>query len=273
MVRTGPRGGYGRAMRFAPLPLAPLLLVPLLLAVLAVPAAAADRGPLVLAAASLQDALTAAADRWAAAGHPRPVLSFAASSALARQVQAGAPADLFASADEDWMDTLDRAGLIAAGTRADLAGNRLVVVATPGTLGSWRGRLTRATLGRTLAAGPVAMADPDAVPAGRYGRAALEKLGAWGAVAPHVVRAADVRAALALVARGAAPFGIVYATDARASGAVRVAGVFPADSHPPIRYPLARLKTSRDPAAEAFRRYLLSARGRAVFARFGFTRP
>ena len=213
--------------------------------------------------------MTAAADGYAATGRPRPVLSFAASSALARQVQAGAPADLFASADEAWMDVLDRAGMLAAGTRADLAGNRLVVVARV----SWRGRLTRATLARTLAAGPVAMADPDAVPAGRYGRAALQRLGAWQAVAPHVVRAADVRAALALVARGAAPFGIVYATDARASGAVRVAGLFPADSHPPIRYPVARLTASRDPGAEAFRRYLLSPRGRAVFARFGFTRP
>ena len=248
-------------------------LLPLLALIVAPVASAERRGPLVLAAASLQEAMTAAADAWAAAGQPRPVLSFAASSALARQVQAGAPADLFASADEEWMDVVERAGMIAAGTRADLAGNRLVVVATPKTLGAWRARLTSATLGRTLAAGPVAMADPDAVPAGRYGRAALTKLGAWPAVAPQVVRAADVRAALALVARGAAPFGIVYATDARASAAVRVAGLFPADSHPPIRYPVARLKASRDPEAEGFRRYLLSARGRAVFARFGFTRP
>ena len=240
----------------------------ILLALVASPAAAAERrGPLVLAASSLQEAMTAAADAWAAAGQPRPVLSFAASSALARQVQAGAPADLFASADEEWMDVLDRAGLIAAGTRMDLAGNRLVVVAPV----SWRGRITRATLGRTLAAGPMAMADPEAVPAGKYGRAALVTLGAWDAVAPHVVRAENVRAALALVERGAAPFGIVYATDARASRAVRVAGVFPADSHPPIRYPVARLKASRDAEAEGFRRFLVSGRGRAVFARFGFT--
>lgn len=242
----------------------------LLLALIASPVASAERrGPLVLAAASLQETMTAAADEWAAAGHARPLLSFAASSALARQVQAGAPADLLASADEEWMDVLARAGLIVAGTRADLAGNRLVVVAAA----SWRGRLTRPTLGRVLAAGPVAMADPEAVPAGRYGKAALVKLGAWAAVTPHVVRAENVRAALALVERGAAPFGIVYATDARASRAVRVAGVFPAGSHPPIRYPVARLKSSRDAGAEGFRRFLLSARGRAVFARFGFTQP
>lgn len=242
----------------------------LLLALVSLPVSAGDRrGPLVLAAASLQEAMSAAADAWAAAGHARPVLSFAASSALARQVEAGAPADLFASADEQWMDTLAHDGLLVAGTRADLAGNRLVVVAPA----AWRGRLTRGTLARTLATGPVAMADPDAVPAGRYGRAALIALEAWPAVAPHVVKAADVRAALALVARGGAPFGIVYATDARAEPAVRVAGLFPASSHPPIRYPVARLKAGTDPDAEGFRRWLRSARGRAVFAHFGFTQP
>lgn len=242
----------------------------LILALLSVaPAEAQPRGPVVLAASSLQEAMTDAADRWARAGHPRPVLSFGASSALARQARAGAPADLFVSADEDWMDLLDRAGLLAAGTRADLVGNRLAVVAPR----AWRGRLTRATLARTLAAGPVAMADPAAVPAGRYGQAALTRMGAWTVVAPHVVRAENVRAALALVERGAAPFGIVYLTDTRRSAAVRIAGLFPAESHPPIRYPLARLKATTGLQAEAFRRYLLSAQGRAVFARYGFTPP
>ena len=243
-------------------------LILLILALLAVPAAAQRQGPTVLAASSLQEAMTAAADRWAAAGHPRPVVSFAASSALARQVQAGAPADLFASADEKWMDVLEQGGLLAPGTRADLVGNRLVVVAPP----AWRGRLTRSDLSRVLAAGRVAMGDPAAVPAGRYGQAALIRMGAWRAVAPHIVRAENVRAALALVERGAAPFGIVYLTDARASRAVRVAGLFPADSHPPIRYPVARLKNG-SAEAEAFRRWLLSADGRAVFLRHGFTRP
>ena len=232
------------------------------------PAAAQRRGPLVLAASSMAEAMTEAADRWARAGHPRPVLSFAASPALARQVQAGGSADLFVSADEEWMDVLARAGLLARGTRADLAGNRLVIVAPVGN----PIQLRRATLARVLAAGPLAMADPDSVPAGRYGRAALERLDAWAAVAPHVVRAENVRAALALVERGAAPFGIVYLTDARASAKVRVAGYVPAGSHPPIRYPVARLTASTHPDAEAFRRYLLSAQGRAVFLRHGFTR-
>ena len=244
-------------------------LIALILAFFAIPAAAQERAPLVLAAASLQESMNAAADDWARAGHKRPTISFAASSALARQAIAGAPADLFVSADEEWMDALAAKNLLAKGTRANLVGNRLVVVEPAGG----RTRLTVRTLGATLARGPVAMADPAAVPAGKYGQAALEKLGAWPAVAPKVVRAETVRAALALVERGAAPFGIVYSTDAAASQKVRVAGVFPASSHPPIVYPVARLAASQNPAAEGFRRFLLSARGRAIFARFGFTRP
>lgn len=236
-------------------------------AILGVPAAAQRKPPLVLAAASLQESMTAAADAWAKQGHPRPVISFAASSALARQVQAGGAADLFASADQEWMDVLDKGGLLAPGTRATFLGNRLVLVQPAGG----RDRLRVSTLAATLSGGPVAMADPDAVPAGKYGKAALEKLGAWGKVAPHVVRAESVRAALALVERGAAPFGIVYATDAKASAKVRVAGLFPASSHPPITYPLARLKASANPEAEGFRRFLLSRAGKAIFARYGFS--
>ncbi len=240
-----------------------------LVAGLADPVAAQTRAPVVLAAASMREALTAAADSWAKHGHPRPLLSFAASSAGARQIEAGAPADLFVSADEEWMDDLARHGLLAPGTRADVAGNELVLVAPAAS----RARVTFTPAGLApLARGPVAMADPGAVPAGRYGKAALEKLGAWPAVASHVVRAENVRAALALVERGAAPFGIVYATDARASTTVRVVGVFPAASHEPIRYPLARLKGGSG-EGEAFRRFLLGPEVRVVFARFGFTRP
>jgi molybdate transport system substrate-binding protein len=234
--------------------------------VLGQPALAQARGPLVLAAASLQEAMNDAADAWAHAGHPRPVLSFAASSALARQAASGGGADLFASADEEWMDYLAKAGQLVPGTRADFAANRLVVVAPAGTTT----RLTRATLAPTLTGGPVAMADPGSVPAGLYGKAALTRLGAWPAVAPHVVAADSVRAALALVERGAAPFGIVYATDALASPRVRVVAVFPADSHPPIRYPVARLKGSANPDAEGFRHFLLSRAGQAILRRHGF---
>jgi len=241
------------------------------LAWLAVGAAPALPAPLVLAAASLQESLNAAADAWTKTGHPRPVISFAASSSLARQIEAGAPADLFVSADEAWVDVLAAKRLIAPGTRADLVGNRLVVVESAGRHSAIP--LDGARLGRLLGAGPLAMADPDSVPAGKYGKAALTKLGAWNAVAPHVVRAENVRAALALVERGVAPFGIVYLTDAQASGKVRVAGIFPRASHPPIVYPIARMARSTNRDAEGFRRFLLSPRGHAIFARFGFTAP
>lgn len=234
---------------------------------LTAPVAAQNRAPLVLAAASLQESMTAAADAWAKKGHARPVISFAASSALARQVQAGGKADLFASADEEWMDVLQKEGLLADRTRSAFLGNRLVVIAPVGQ----GGQVTTRSLGKTLSAGPLAMADTESVPAGKYGKAALEKLGAWAMVAPHVVRAENVRAALALVERGAAPYGIVYETDARASRQVHVVGLFPAASHPPITYPLARLKASTNAEAEGFRRFLLSGEGKAIFRRYGFS--
>lgn len=236
---------------------------------LGTPAAAQPKPPLVLAAASLQESMTAAAAAWAAKGHPRPVISFAASSALARQVEAGGAADLFVSADQAWMDALAAKRLILPTTRVTFLGNRLVVVAA-------RDNPVRipvrpaAALARVLTTGPLAMADAP-VPAGRYGEAALRALGVWTAVAPRVVRGDSVRAALTLVERGAAPLGIVYATDARASTAVRIAGVFPARSHPAITYPIARLAASRNPEGEAFRRFLVSREGKAVFARYGFT--
>jgi len=237
-------------------------------ATLAAPRAfAAQRGPLVLAAASLQESLNAAADAWARLGHARPVLSFAASSALARQIAAGAAADLFISADEPWMDDVERRGLIVAGSRANLVGNRLVVV-QPASAAVVAANVP---LGRLLAQGRVALADPGSVPAGRYAQASLTRLGVWDGVAPRVVRGENVRAALALVERGAAEWGVVYATDARASRQVRAVRMLPANSHPPIRYPLARLRTSANAEAEGFRRFLLSGAGKAIFARFGFT--
>jgi molybdate transport system substrate-binding protein len=243
----------------------------LLLLLAGIPPAAAKpvpQGPLVLAAASLQEAMTAAGHAWAAQGHAEPVLSFAASSALARQIAAGAPADLFVSADQAWMDDVAARGLVAPGTRAPFLGNRLVIVS--GVRNPVKVPLAPAALARLLAAGPLAMADPDSVPAGRYGKAALTALGVWAQAQPHVVAAESVRAALALVERGAAPLGIVYATDARAAPAVRIAGVFPPRSYPAITYPLARLKSSTNREAEGFRRFLLSRSGRAIFARFGF---
>lgn len=249
--------------------LARAVLAPLLLVVGVAGAHAAPAGPLVLAAASLQESLNAVADAWAARHHPRPVLSFAASSVLARQIAGGGAADLFISADEDWMDFLAKNALIVPETRADCARGALVLVApaaSPLRLDPRPGF----ALGAALGAGRLAMADPDAVPAGRYGREALQRLGVWDQVASRVARAENVRAALALVAHGAAPLGIVYATDARAEPAVRVIGVFPESSHAPVRYPLARLKASTHPDAEPFRRFLLSREAQAIFARYGF---
>lgn len=243
--------------------------IALLLAAGLGPAAAQTAGPLVLAAASLQEALTVAADAYATTGQPRPVLSFAASSALARQIDAGAPADLFVSADAQWMDYVAGKGLLHSGTRAQLATNRLVLVAParqPLKLRIAPGFALAAALG----GGRLAMADPDSVPAGRYGRAALISLGVWAAVAPKVARAENVRAALAFVSRGEARAGIVYETDAKADGRVRVVGVFPASTHPPIIYPVAVLGRSTNPGAMRFQAFLLSRAGQAIFARYGF---
>lgn len=233
-------------------------------------AAAPPDAPVILAAASLQGALDEALALWTAEGHAAPVVSYAGSSALARQIEAGAPADLFISADEAWMEALTQQGLIRADSHADLVGNRLVLIAPAASLAE----LTLAPgvdVAALLGDGRLAMADPEAVPAGRYGKAALTALGAWSALADRIAPAENVRAALALVERGAAPLGVVYATDARASTAVRVVAVFPPDSHPPIVYPVAVIASSRRPEAEALRLFLLSAPAQAVLARHGFS--
>ncbi|MBS0255969.1 MAG: molybdate ABC transporter substrate-binding protein [Proteobacteria bacterium] len=249
-----------------------LALFALLLALAAAPAPAAPRPPLVLAAASLADALGALADGWAARGHPRPVLAFAASSALARQIEAGAPADLFISADQQWMDEVAARHLIQPASRAPFAGNRLVLIAHTGSAVRLR-PAPGFPLAAALGGGRLALADPDAVPAGIYARQALTSLGVWPMVAGRLARAENVRAALALVARGAAPLGMVYATDAQAEPRVRVVAVLPAASHPPIVYPLARLSASTSPEAEPFRRFLLSPEARVILRRFGFSHP
>lgn len=247
-----------------------LILATALLLPGAVPGAALARPPLVLAAASLRESLEEAAAAWAAKGHERPVLSFAASSALARQIDTGASADLFLSADEEWMDYVEARKRIVPGTRASFLHNRLVLIA-PAASTIRLAIAPRFPLARALGDGRLAMADPAAVPAGKYGKAALEKLGIWASVANKVASAENVRAALALVERGAAPLGIVYATDARASAKVRMVGAFPVNSHPPISYPVARLAASTSAEAEGFRRFLLSREGRAIFVRHGFS--
>lgn len=230
-------------------------------------------GPMVLAASSVQEALEATADAWAAKGHPRPVLSFAATSALARQIESGAPAHLFLAADEQWMDAVEKAGAVRPGTRALLIGNAIVLVAPAGS-GPRAVALNAAAFTGALGNdGRLAMADPDAVPAGRYGKAALESLGLWATAAPRLARAENVRAALALVERGEAALGIVYATDAMASDRVTTVARLPASSHPPIRYVIAALTNAGHPDTEGFRRFLLSDEGRVILQRFGFVPP
>ena len=219
-------------------------------------AEAPERGPTVLAGSSLQEALEEAGQAWADEGHAAPLLSFAATSALARQVEQGAPADLFISADQEWMDTLAEEDLLRAGTRRDLLGNRLVVVRTrDDPIASFAGLGDRR----------LALADPGAVPAGKYAREALESMGTWRELEPKVVPAA-----LALVERGEAPLGIVYATDALASDAVEVVQEIPADTYTPIRYPAAILAGSEHPDAAAFLAFLASAKARRIFESHGF---
>lgn len=231
-------------------------------------APAAAQAQMVFAAASLGDALKQAGDAFHAKGGPAPVFSFAASSALARQIEASGGADIFVSADRDWMDYLDNKGLTAHATRKDLLGNHLVLIA-PAASGV---RVTIAPhfdLLGALAGGRLAVADPDTVPAGKYARSALIALGVWNSVADRLAQAENVRVALAYVARGEAPLGIVYATDAMAEPKVKVLGRFPDDTHPPIVYPIALTRDAR-PEAKAFLDFLEGPEAAAIFAKAGF---
>jgi molybdate transport system substrate-binding protein len=232
---------------------------------------AQDRGLFVFAAISLREAMDEIGKAWSrTSGKTEPRASYAASGALARQIENGAPADIFVSADIDWMDHLERRGLIRPGTRAALLGNRLVMIAAKDSTAQVR--LERGLdLTPLLGRGRLAMATIDTVPAGRYGKAALENLGMWRAVENRVAQADNVRAAMAFVARGDAPLGIVYATDAAADPTVKVVALFPADSHPPIVYPMAIPAESRHPDAAAFHAHLRSDGAAAIFERHGFS--
>jgi molybdate transport system substrate-binding protein len=236
----------------------------------ALPAAAGEKIT-VYAAASLTDVLNALDATWSASSGNPVVASYAASSTLARQIEAGAPAQVFLSADSKWMDYLAKKDLLEPGTRRDLVGNRLALIAPSdspvGTLAVDR-RLDWARLLGTD--GRLAVGDPDHVPAGIYAREALTGFGAWAALEPRLARAEDVRGALALVERGETPLGIVYVTDARISPKVRIVGVFSADSHTPIVYPAAVVKGAASPAVLAYFRFLASPAARSVFNKFGF---
>ncbi|RDC72542.1 molybdate ABC transporter substrate-binding protein [Rhodovulum sp. 12E13] len=233
------------------------------------PVMAGADGITVFAAASVTTAMAEVEERFEAATGHDVIISLAGSSALARQIQQGAPADIFISANPGWMDTLEGDGLVEEGTRFDLLNNAIVLIssdsgAAPVEIGP------ETDLAGLLGDGRLAMARVDAVPAGIYGRAALESLGLWDGVAAQVAQARNVRAALAFVATGEAPFGIVYATDAAAEDRVTVVGTFPPDTHPPIVYPAAALARSDNPLTPVFLEFLRGPQARAVFQDEGF---
>jgi molybdate transport system substrate-binding protein len=240
------------------------------LAVAGVSAATAQSTVTVFAAASLQTALNGVAKDFTAASGIAVKFSYDASSTLARQIEQGAPADIFASADLDWMDYLAKRDLIAAATRVNLLGNRLVVVA-PKDSPITEIRFEAASLEAALGGGRIATGAVESVPVGRYAKLALQKLGLWATFETRIVPAENVRAALAYVARGEAPLGIVYATDAAAEPKVKVVGTFPRDSHPPIVYPFALTATAQGDAAKQFLAYLQSQPARARFTAQGFS--
>ena len=224
----------------------------------------------VFAAASLTDVLKQVGDLYAAEGHPAPVFNFAASSELARQIEQGAAADVFVSADEAWMNYLAEKNLIDAGTRETLLTNTLVLV-TPADKPIAIELKDKLDLKAALKGGKLAMANPESVPAGKYGKEALEKLGAWAGVEKSVVHAENVRSALRFVEQGEAAAGIVYATDAKAAGAsVAVAGTFPADSHMPITYPAAVMAGKEAGPGAGFLTFLKSDKAKQAFVAAGF---
>ena len=237
----------------------------------AVQAAAADQEVVVFAAASTTNAIADIGELYAAKGAGPIKTSFASSSTLAKQIASGAPADVYLSANKKWMDFLEKKNAVDKATRFDLLGNRIVLIAP------LKSSIDKVQVNDALdlaallgSDGRLSMGDPDHVPAGMYGKKAMEKLGLWNQVQGRLAPMKDVRAALVLVERGEAPLGQVYATDAAISKKVRVVGMFPTASHPPIVYPVAAVAGGKANAAAAFLDFLKSAEAKAVFAKYGF---
>ena len=247
---------------------AAIVLIFALLATL--PAQTQDKTVTVFAAASMKNAIDNINAAFTKATGVRVVASLAASSVLAKQIEQTAPADVFASADLEWMDYVEQKKLIKGGTRVNLLGNKLVLIAPKDS------KIGDVTIGqgfdlaKLAGDGRIAVADVRAVPAGKYAKAALEKLGGWAAAEPKLASAENVRAALALVGRGEAPLGIVYETDAKVEKNVKIVGYFPEDSHPPITYPVALTANARPEAAQ-YLAFLRSGVAKAVFETYGFT--
>ena len=235
------------------------------------PAQAQAKELVIFAAASLKNALDEAAATWVKeTGKPAPKISYAASSALAKQLEQGAPADIFLSADLDWMDYVAGKKLIKPDSRVSLLANRIALIAPQDATA----KVTLAPgvdLTAALGGSRLAMANVDSVPAGKYGKAALEKLGGWDKVKDKIAQADNVRGALLLVSRGEAPLGIVYATDAAADPKVKVIATFPEETHPPIIYPMAQTADSANPDAAAFLSFLRGPAARGFFEKQGFT--
>ncbi|EMF4614368.1 molybdate ABC transporter substrate-binding protein [Yersinia enterocolitica] len=225
----------------------------------------------VFAAASLTNALQDIAVQYKKEKQVDVVASYASSSTLARQIEQGAPADLFISADQQWMDyAIDKQQMVA-NTRYTLLGNELVLIAPKDS------KITKVAIDKKtdwkklLEGGRLAVGDPDHVPAGIYAKESLENLGAWATLAPEMARANNVRSAMALVERAEAPLGIVYGSDAIASDKVKVVGVFPEASHKPVEYPMAIVKGHENPTVTAFYDYLKSPAAAVIFEKYGFT--
>ncbi|THV16573.1 molybdate ABC transporter substrate-binding protein [Rhizobium rhizophilum] len=233
-------------------------------------AARAEEPVTVFAAASLKESVEKIAAAWKAAGGSDVRLSFAGSSSLAKQIEEGAPAEVFISADLRWMDHLDKAGRIKSDTRVNLLGNRIVLVA-PKDSAATVSIFENFPLATLLGDERLAMANVDAVPAGTYGKTALESLGVWESVRDKLAQSENVRAALLLVSRAEAPLGIVYETDAQADPSVRILDRFPETSHPAIVYPAALTTDGQNPRAAEFLAYLQGKDAHAIFTAAGFT--
>jgi len=234
------------------------------------PASAEEKGLTVFAAASMKNALDDIDAAYSAKTGVKVVASYAASSVLAKQIDQGAPADIFLSADTDWMDYAAKQKVINTETRTNLLGNSIVLIAPKDSSIDKVAIAPGFDLARLAGHGRIATGDVSSVPVGKYAKAALEKLGAWDAAAPKFAMAESVRAALTLVARGEAALGIVYATDAKVEPEVKIIGTFPADSHPPIIYPVAGT-TSAGAGAADYLAFLHSSAAKTIFEKYGFT--
>jgi len=260
----------GKKLRTATIPIAVMAVV--LSFCLSLTARAEDPNSVtVFAAASTTNALNDIAKMFAEKGQGKIVPSYASSSTLAKQIENGAPANVFISADEPWMTYLEEKKMIEPGSRFNLLGNKLVLIAPAGSSIDKVAIAPNFDLAKLLGDGKLSTGDPDHVPAGKYAKAALEKLGVWGSIENRLARAADVRGALTLVERGEAPLGIVYSTDAAITPKVKVVGVFPADTHPKIVYPAALITGKAPEAAKKFLDFLKTPESKAIFEKYGFT--